>query len=351
MPPPTGRIGCFASRSSVAASWTDCRPQNRSASPAASNGCCRYGPRHLAAQPRRRHQLAGVGEPGGVERAAQALERVEVGLVEHLRHVLLLVHADAVLAGDRAAGVQAGVDDQAAQLLGALGLALDPAVVADQRVQVAVAGVEDVGHDQVVLARHLVDPLEHLGQLRARDHAVLDEVVRRDPAHRRERRLAHLPEQRALGLVARDPHVVGAAALADRHHLVEAGLALALGAVELDQQRGGARAPARLAHLLGRLDRARVHHLDRARDDAALHDRRHRLAGLVGGVEERDERLHRLRGRARRAARSWSPRRASPRSRRTRRAGRSPADRARSRRSSPARRRPARAPARSRSWS
>ena len=101
------------------------RPQNRSASPAASSGCCRYGPGHLAAQPRRRHQLARVRQPGGVERAAQALERVQVGLGEHLRHVLLLVDADAVLAGDRAAGVQAGVDDQARQLLGLLGLALD----------------------------------------------------------------------------------------------------------------------------------------------------------------------------------------------------------------------------------
>ena len=97
--------------------------------------------------------MPGFGEPGGVERAAQPLERVEVGLGEHLRHVLLLVDADAVLAGDRAAGVQAGVEDQPGQLLGLLGLALDRAVVADERVQVAVAGVEDVGDDHAVLAR------------------------------------------------------------------------------------------------------------------------------------------------------------------------------------------------------
>jgi glycolate oxidase FAD binding subunit len=32
------------------------------------------GPRHLAAQARRRHQLAGVGQPGRIERAAQPLE-------------------------------------------------------------------------------------------------------------------------------------------------------------------------------------------------------------------------------------------------------------------------------------
>src|ERR1044072_6790439 len=47
--------------------------------------------RDLAAQARCRHDLAGIREAGRVERAAQALERVEIGLAEHLRHVLLLV--------------------------------------------------------------------------------------------------------------------------------------------------------------------------------------------------------------------------------------------------------------------
>src|SRR4029079_10913884 len=97
------------------------------------------GPGHLAAQPRRAHQLARVRQPGRIERAAQPLERVEVLLGEHLRHVLLLVDADTVLARDRPARVQAGVDDQPRELLGALGVALLAPVVTDQRVQVAVA--------------------------------------------------------------------------------------------------------------------------------------------------------------------------------------------------------------------
>src|SRR5215204_1245848 len=146
--------------------------------------------RYLAAETRRRHHLAGVREAGGIERAAQPLERVEVGLAEHLRHVLLLVDADAVLAGDRAARLQARVEDPAGELLGALGLALVAAVEADERMEVAVAGVEDVGDDHPVLLRQRVDRLQHLGQLGARDHAVLHEVVRRHPAHRRERGLA-----------------------------------------------------------------------------------------------------------------------------------------------------------------
>src|SRR3954471_21437300 len=153
-------------------------------------------PGHLAAQPRRRHDLARVGEPAGVERAAQLLERGEVGLVEHLRHVALLVHADAVLAGDRAAGLHAREHDLAGELLGALGLALG---VADERMQIAVAGVEDVADAQPVLARQLVDAIQHLGQARTRDDRVLDVVTLRDAPHRGEGRLAHLPENVALG--------------------------------------------------------------------------------------------------------------------------------------------------------
>src|SRR3954452_3623523 len=132
--------------------------------------------RHLAAQPRRRHDLPGVRPPVGVEGAAQHLERREIGLREHPRHVALLVDADAVLAGDRPAGLEAGHHDLARELLGARGLAL---AIADERVQVAVAGVEDVAHLEPVLARQRIDALEHLGQPRARDHAVLHVVVRR----------------------------------------------------------------------------------------------------------------------------------------------------------------------------
>ena len=80
------------------------------------------------------------------------------------------------------------------------------------------------------------------------------------------------------------------------HDLVEAHLALGLGAVELDHQRrsrvggiAGVRGP------LGRLDRQPVHHLDRSRDDPARDDRRHGLARVAGVLEEGDERAHRLR--------------------------------------------------------
>src|SRR3712207_7387073 len=47
-------------------------------------------------------------------------------------------------------------------------------VVEDERVQVAVPGVEDVGDAHAVLLADLGDPLEDLPELRARDDGVLD---------------------------------------------------------------------------------------------------------------------------------------------------------------------------------
>jgi hypothetical protein len=80
------------------------------------------GAGHLPAQPWRRHDLARVGEAVGVERAAQPLEGLQIGLAEHPGHVALLVDADAMLARDRSSGLDTGEHDLARQLFGAPGL-------------------------------------------------------------------------------------------------------------------------------------------------------------------------------------------------------------------------------------
>ena len=81
--------------------------------------------RHLAAEARRREHLARIGESGRIERAPQALHRLEVVLGEEQRHRARLVRADAVLARDRAARVDARDEDRVGQLARTLGLALD----------------------------------------------------------------------------------------------------------------------------------------------------------------------------------------------------------------------------------
>ena len=78
------------------------------------------------------------------------------------------------------------------------GSPVDRLVVEHERMQVAVAGVEDARDPQPVLGRELGGAAQHLGQLRPRHDAVLDVVARGDPAHRGERRLAAAPDPRAL---------------------------------------------------------------------------------------------------------------------------------------------------------
>ena len=56
-----------------------------------------------------------------------------------------------MLAGERAAGVDARLEDRLGQPLRLLGLPLDRAVVEHERVEVPVAGVEDVADAQPVL--------------------------------------------------------------------------------------------------------------------------------------------------------------------------------------------------------
>jgi hypothetical protein len=99
---------------------------------------------HLAAQPGSGKYLARVAQAGRVERAPDQLHGVQVVGAEHPRHVPGLVHADAVLAGDRAAVLQTGIQDRAGDLLGRFGLAGHLVVVEHQRVEVSVARVEDV---------------------------------------------------------------------------------------------------------------------------------------------------------------------------------------------------------------
>src|SRR5580693_2301021 len=251
---------------------------------------------NLAAQPRRREDLARIAQAGRVERAAQQLHGVQVAGPEHLRHVLGLVGADPVLAGDRAAVGDAQVENGAGHLLGGLLRARYGVVEQNQRVQVAVAGVEHVRDPDPGRGGQLRDPVEHLGQRGPRHHAVLHDVGRADPAHRGERGLAPGPDRRALGRVVRRPDLVGAFLLADRTHRFGLPPHVIRGPVELDDQhRAGSLGVAAGHRGLGGLDRECVHHLDRGGQDAGADDRRN--GGTTGshGPERGQQGGHRLR--------------------------------------------------------
>src|SRR4051812_21046974 len=109
--------------------------------------------------------LRRVEQPARVEDAAHAHLLLQVRLGELAPHEVALLDADAVLAGEAAADLDAELQDVVARPLGLFHLARLVDVEQDQRVQVAVAGVEHVGHAEPLRAADLVDALQHMRQL------------------------------------------------------------------------------------------------------------------------------------------------------------------------------------------
>ena len=228
--------------------------------------------------------LPGLASPRGSNASRSAAWAARSTGREHQRHQVALLQPDAVLAAEHPAGLDRHPHDLLAGRVHALHHAGLAAVVDEQRVQVAVAGVEHVEHEQVVAGGDLV----HLrpappGSSRPRHHRVVQVVVRLDPGDRAERRLAPLPQQRPLGLVGGDAHrahAVRSAAIA----VIALGVGLdAVGQPDdLDEQRRRRvdRQPGVDVRLDG-LQAQLVHHLHRRRHDAGGDDGAHRRrAGL-----------------------------------------------------------------------
>ena len=98
--------------------------------------------------------LPGLSRPFGVEGALDAQHLLAFGGRELHAHGVEFFHADAVLAGDGAAHGDAGFQDVGAKQLAAVQLVGIVGIEQDQRMQVAVAGVEHVGAAQAVLLFH-----------------------------------------------------------------------------------------------------------------------------------------------------------------------------------------------------
>ena len=199
-----------------------------------------------------------------------------------------------MLAGDRAAQADAQAQDVGGQRLGPLERTGLASVVEDERMQVAVAGMEHVGHAHAVLGRELLDGDECVAELRARHHAVLHDEVGADASHGRERALAALPEQRALVRILRHADV-------RRRRRVEHGpqarqLRIRLGLLAFELHEQHSRGIARVAGVhggLGRFDRQAVHDLHRARQQACGDDAGD---GVARGLQRRVRREHRAIG-------------------------------------------------------
>src|SRR5262245_50507228 len=118
---------------------------------------------HLAAQPWSGEDLPRVAEALWIEGRSDELHDVQVVGREHLGHGLWFVCPNTVLTGNRPSGFDAVGQDFGADGSGLFRLAGHAFVVADERMEVAVARVKDIGDPQAGPGFELPDPVQDLG--------------------------------------------------------------------------------------------------------------------------------------------------------------------------------------------
>jgi len=231
--------------------------------------------------------FAGIEGGVGIEGVVDTAHEIEVGVGEEERHKFGFFHADAVLAGERAANFDAIADDFGGGFEGALKLR------GVAGVQVAVPGVKDVADLKAVLKADLPDAAQSLRKFRTGDDSVKDIIAGGQAAERAESVLAAFPKEVALGAVARDADFAGMMRVADfddRGGLRGDGFGEAL---DLDEENGGAvHRETGVDVVFDGAQRPAVEHFARGGSDGAGGDVDDGVCGIVNGVEDGEKRFH-----------------------------------------------------------
>jgi hypothetical protein len=239
-----------------------------------------------------REDFSRVQRTFGIEGVVDTAHEVEVGVGEKKRHQLALFHADAVLSGKTAANFDAVANDFGGGFEGALELLVVAKIVEDDRMKVAVAGVEDVADAESELIADLLDAAQCLRELGARDDAVEHVDAGGDASECAEGIFAALPEEFALFFVAGDPDfpsVVIAADFVDGGGLRGDGLEHAFDFEE--QYGGGIEREAGVDVIFDDAKSPAVEHFAGGGSDAASGDVGDGFGGVVDGVEDGEERF------------------------------------------------------------
>src|SRR5207249_1343182 len=131
---------------------------------------------HAAAAGRRQHFI-GAEVAAGIKCVAKIFHRGQIGRSEHFAHKADFFDADAVLARYASAARQTFLQDLVAGSEHALDLGRVALVEQQNRMNVAVAGMEDIDDPNVVLAADLHDFSQDMRQFGAGDNAVLRAVA------------------------------------------------------------------------------------------------------------------------------------------------------------------------------
>ena len=138
---------------------------------------------NFRAGPTRWKNLVRVQETARIEDGFHAEHGLHIGFGKDHAHVFLLLHADAVLAAERAADIHANLQDLFAHGEDFIPVIGAPVVEEYQWMQVAIPRMKDVCNLQIVAQRDTADFRENLGQFCARNNGVHHQHIRTDAAH------------------------------------------------------------------------------------------------------------------------------------------------------------------------
>ena len=230
--------------------------------------------------------FAGVERTIGIEGIVDAAHEVEIGVGKKKGHEPGLFHADAVLAGERAADFHAVANDFGGSLHGALELTFVAGIVKNNGMKIAVAGVEDVANVEAVLRADFADATKRLRKLGAGNDSVENVVAGGEAAESAEGVFAAFPEEFALGVVAGEANFAGVMQIAnfgDGDGLSCNGFREAL---DFEEKNGGAVArEAGVDEVLDDAERPAIEHFASGWSDGAGGDVNDGFGGVVHGIE------------------------------------------------------------------
>src|SRR6056297_658617 len=213
------------------------------------------------AEPQGRNALARVQDTGGIKCGLYVVELLQLLVAELYGHLANLLHAHAMLTGNATTHFHTHFQNARAKGLGSLELARHVGIKQNQRVQVAIAGMEHIGDTQAKLLGHLLHFRQNVGDMTAGNGAVHAVVIRGNPADSWEGRFAAFPQQGTLLLTLGGANRCGAQLAKDFLGLGNMLVDFLLGTVHFTQQQGlGVPGVASLSEVIRRDNRMAIHH-------------------------------------------------------------------------------------------
>ena len=246
----------------------------------------------FATETRRGKNFGGIGKLERIEGTTNAVHGGEVGFGEHFRHHVLLLFPDAVFAGDRTARGETEFEDLEREGFGSFFLTRDVAIVEDERVEIAVTSVENIGDAKAGLRTEASDFGHDLRERGAWDDAVLHDVVGGNAAHGGEGGFAAFPDEGAFGIGLGDMNLPGAVLAGDLVDVLHEGRDFGGGAIEFDEEQRAALGIVGVDGGFGGLDGEVVHHFDGGGKHACSDDVADSGARFVGTRKSGEERAH-----------------------------------------------------------